>query len=70
MVIDYGRSLKNTGHPFSKTTSDKYSPLSPEIYQNTISGRPEPGTKSNIFLQIAHPLRQQENINDGYLLND
>ncbi len=52
-IIEYGKNLKHTGHPFSKATSEKYSPIQPDIYKRVISGRPEPGTKNNIFLQIA-----------------
>lgn len=52
-VVKYGQSLKHEGPPFSRATSDKYSPIPPQVYQEVISGRPEAGTKSNIFLQIA-----------------
>lgn len=52
-IIKYGQSLKSEGHPFSKPSTEKYSPLSSSIYQDVISGRHGPGTKDNIFLQIA-----------------
>lgn len=52
-VVKYAQALKNGGHPFDNSNSKKYNPISSSVYQNIISGRPEPGTKSNIFLQIA-----------------
>ncbi|MEZ4200512.1 MAG: DUF3800 domain-containing protein [Candidatus Paceibacterota bacterium] len=52
-VVNYGMALKDSGHPFDKNNAEKYSPLPCEIFQELVVGRPEPGTKSNIFLQIA-----------------
>lgn len=52
-IVEYAQLLKTEGPPFAKTDSDKYSPLTTDVYQKVISGRPKPGTKSNLFLQIA-----------------
>ncbi len=52
-IVEYGKSLKNDGHPFNKATAGKYSPVTSDVYKQILSGKPKSGTKDNIFLQIA-----------------
>src|SRR3546814_13515067 len=52
-IVQYMRSLKAAGSPFSDKTSETYAPLSKDDYQRIILGEPRRRTKTVPMLQIA-----------------
>src|SRR3546814_18029276 len=52
-IVQYMRSLKAAGSPFSDKTSETYAPLSKDDYQRIILGEPRRRTKKVPMLQIA-----------------
>jgi len=53
LLVNYGKSYKKEGLPFSADTSAQYTPLQTEDFRQVLIGNPKRGFKTNPLLQIA-----------------